>query len=104
MSSYVCPVLVSVLAISATLLVTMSILHWNYVENNKRKTSKKMIILNHWGKQKPVESDLEKLYVEELIDNKLQRYIYTYTNVCGCPSGILPYERIESSSKQNVAS
>ena len=73
MSSYVCPVLVSVLAISATLLVTMSILHWNYVENNKRKTSKKMIILNHWGKQKPVESDLEKLYVEELLDNKLQR-------------------------------
>ena len=73
MSSYVCPVLVSVLAISATLVVTMAILHWNYVENNKRKVSKKMIILNHWGKQKPVESDLEKLYVEELLDNKLQR-------------------------------
>jgi len=72
MSSYVCPVLVSVLAISATLVVTMAILHWNYVENNKRKVSKKMIILNHWGKQKPVESDLEKLYVEELLDNKLQ--------------------------------
>ena len=51
----------------------MAILHWNYVENNKRKVSKKMIILNHWGKQKPVESDLEKLYVEELLDNKLQR-------------------------------
>ena len=73
MSSYVCPVLVSVLAISATLVVTMAILHWNYVENNKRKVSKKMIILNHWGKQKPVESDLEKLYVEELLDNKIQR-------------------------------
>ena len=29
----------SVLAISATLIVTMSILHWNYVENNKRKVS-----------------------------------------------------------------
>ena len=38
-SRYVCPVLVSVLAISATLIVTMSILHWNYVENNKRKVS-----------------------------------------------------------------
>ena len=47
-SRYVCPVLVSVLAISATLIVTMSILHWNYVENNQRKISKKMIILNHW--------------------------------------------------------
>ena len=32
------------------------------------QVSKKMIILNHWGKQKPVESDLEKLYVEELTD------------------------------------
>ena len=60
-----CPVLVSVLAISATLFVTLSILHWNYVENNQRKVSKKMIILNHWGKQKPVESDLKKLYAEE---------------------------------------
>ena len=73
MSAYVCPVLVSVLAISATLVVTLSILHWNYVENNHRKFSKKMIILNHWGKQKPVESDLEKLYVEELAERRSRR-------------------------------
>ena len=45
--------------------MTLSILHWNYVENNQRKISKKMIILNHWGKEKPLESDLEKLYVED---------------------------------------
>ena len=64
-SAYICPVLVSFLAISTTLVVTLSILHWNYVENNQRKVSKKMIILNHWGKGKPVESDLEKLYLED---------------------------------------
>ena len=27
-----------------------------------------MIILNHWGKQKPVESDLKKLYADEMPD------------------------------------
>ena len=32
MSRYVCPVLVSFLAISATLIVTVSILYWNYSE------------------------------------------------------------------------
>ena len=65
--------LVSVLAISATLVVTLTILHWNYVENNQRKVSKKMIILNHWGKGKPVESDLEKLYIEELLERESGR-------------------------------
>jgi len=67
-SAYICPVLVSFLAISTTLVVTLSILHWNYVENNQRKISKKMIILNHWGKGKPVEADLEKIYLEDLED------------------------------------
>ena len=69
-----CPMMVSVLAISTTLIVTLSILHWNYVENTQRKLGKKMIILNHWGKGKPVESDLEKLYVEELAD-RAERYL-----------------------------
>lgn len=32
MSRYVCPALVSFLAISATLVVTLSILYWNYSE------------------------------------------------------------------------
>ena len=32
MSRYVCPALVSFLAISATLIVTISILYWNYSE------------------------------------------------------------------------
>ena len=26
--------------------------------------SKKHTILNHWGKQKPVQADLDKLYIE----------------------------------------
>jgi len=72
-STNVCPVLVSVLAISATLFVTLSILHWNYVENKQRKISKKMIILNHWGKQKPVESDLKKLYADEMPDENSRK-------------------------------
>ena len=29
--------------------------------------SKKNMILNHWGKRKPVQSDLDKLYPEEKI-------------------------------------
>ena len=53
------------LAISGTLVVTLAILHWNYVEHKERKMAKKHTILNHWGKQKPVQADLDKLYVEE---------------------------------------
>ena len=67
-TSYICPVLVSLLAISATLAITISILNWNYLENNQRKLSKKQTILNHWGKHKPVQADLDKLYVGELDD------------------------------------
>lgn len=69
-SSYLWPGLVSILAISATLLVTLSILHWNYVENYQRKTSKKLTILNHWGKHKPVQADLDKLYVGEFVNEE----------------------------------
>ena len=29
--------------------------------------SKKHMILNHWGKRKPVQADLDKLYLEEEI-------------------------------------
>ena len=52
------------LAISLTLVITLAILHVNYVEHKERKMSKKHTILNHWGKQKPVQADLDKLYIE----------------------------------------
>ena len=58
------------LATSGTLVITLAILHWNYVENNQRKMDKKHTILNHWGKQKPVQADLDKLYVEKIILEK----------------------------------
>jgi len=62
LSSCICPFIISLLAISATLAITLSILHFNYLENSQRKMSKKHPILNHWGKQKPVQADLDKLY------------------------------------------
>ena len=64
-SAYICPVFVSLLVISSTLAITLAILHWNYVENNQRKMTKKDTILNHWGKHKPTQADLDKLYIEE---------------------------------------
>ena len=78
MSRYVCPVLVSFLAISATLIVTVSILYWNYSETmyvliitiitpgtqvprylllsnlfrpRYRRATKKSTVLDHWGKK-----------------------------------------------------
>jgi hypothetical protein len=62
--------MVSLLVISATLAITLSILHWNYVENNQRKMSKKQTILNHWGKHKPIQTDLDKLYTGELEEGR----------------------------------
>ena len=58
------------LATSGTLVITLAILHMNYVENSQRKMDKKHTILNHWGKQKPVQADLDKLYLEEPILEK----------------------------------
>ena len=55
------------LATSAILAITVAILSWNYLEHRERKMSKKNMILNHWGKRKPVQSDLDKLYPEEKI-------------------------------------
>ena len=55
------------LATSAILAITVAILSWNYMEHRDRKMSKKNMILNHWGKRKPVQSDLDKLYPEEKI-------------------------------------
>ena len=50
-----CPSLVSFLAISTTLIVTASILFWNYSETRQRRLTKKQgIILDHWGKRGPL--------------------------------------------------
>ena len=66
------------LATSSTLAITLAILHWNYVENSQRKMEKKDTILNHWGKLKPVQADLDKLYVEEPILEKRDTEIRKY--------------------------
>ena len=50
-----CPALVSFLAISTTLLVTASVLFWNYSETRQRRLTKKQsLILDHWGKKGPL--------------------------------------------------
>ena len=70
--------MVSLLAISTTLVITLAILHWNYAENAHRKLSKKQTILNHWGKHKPTQEDLDKLYlgeVEEVEKKRLVNYL-----------------------------
>ena len=72
LSSYICPALVSLLVISTTLAITLAILHWNYVENTQRKMSKKQTILNHWGKHKPTQADLDKLYLGEVKEGALR--------------------------------
>ena len=54
------------LATSVILVITLAILHWNYVENTQRKMDKKNTLINHWGKQKPDQADLDKLDGEEL--------------------------------------
>ena len=57
-----CPLLVSVLAVAATLLVTMSVLFWNYSETRQRRMTKKQsIILDHWGKHNPTMTDMERI-------------------------------------------
>jgi hypothetical protein len=63
---------VSLLVIFTTLAITLTILHLNYVQNNQRKMSKKQTILNHWGKHKPVQTDLDKLYTGELREGETE--------------------------------
>ena len=61
-----CPMLVSFIAVLATLLVTMSVLFWNYSETKQRRMTKKQsIILDHWGKKSPL---LEKKDLENLLE------------------------------------
>ena len=67
-----CPLLVSVLAVAATLLVTMSVLFWNYSETQlRRMTKKQSIILDHWGKRTPL---LQKDELENLLEGGVTYY------------------------------
>ena len=64
LDSQKCPILVSMLAILATLIVTMSVLFWNYSETRQRRLTKKQsVILDHWGKKSPLleQEDLDGL-------------------------------------------
>ena len=64
--------LVSALAIVATLVVTMSVLFWNYSETRQRRLTKKQsIILDHWGKKSPL---LEKEDLEDLLEGGVTYY------------------------------
>ena len=50
-----CPGLLSFFAVATTLLVTASILFWNYSETRQRRLTKKPnLILDHWGKKGPL--------------------------------------------------
>ena len=50
-----CPALVSFFAVATTLMVTASILFWNYSETRHRRLTKKPnLILDHWGKKGPL--------------------------------------------------
>ena len=55
---------VSVVAVVVTLMVTLSVLFWNYSETRTRRLTKKQsVILDHWGKQSPLldQEDLKDL-------------------------------------------
>ena len=64
--------LVSALAVILTLLVTMSVLFWNYSETKQRRMTKKQsIILDHWGKKSPL---LEKEDLDHLLEGGITYY------------------------------
>ena len=55
---------VSLVAVVVTLMVTVSVLFWNYSETRTRRLTKKQsVILDHWGKQSPLldQEDLKDL-------------------------------------------
>ena len=54
----------SLVAVVVTLMVTVSVLFWNYSETRSRRLTKKAsVILDHWGKQSPLldQEDLKDL-------------------------------------------
>ena len=45
------PISISFLTVGAIMLMTLSVLYWNYYENIHRKMTKKHgVVLDHWGK------------------------------------------------------
>merc|ERR1719319_388081 len=51
---YYLPFLVSIMAIIFTLVLTFSVLFWNYSETEHRKMTKKQgLVLDHWGRKAP---------------------------------------------------
>ena len=52
------------MAVTTTLMVTLSVLFWNYSETKHRRLTKKQsVILDHWGKESPLldHEDLKNL-------------------------------------------
>jgi hypothetical protein len=45
------PLAISLLALTFVLVMTLSVLYWNYYETvSRRSTKKQSVILDHWGK------------------------------------------------------
>jgi len=58
LTRYICPAIASIFAVSATIVVTSSVLFWNYSETvQRRMTKKQSLILDHWGKSGPLVVD-----------------------------------------------
>lgn len=60
------PLAVSLFALAFVLVMTLSVLYWNYYETvSRRSTKKQSVILDHWGKgsssSSNVDPDSEKL-------------------------------------------
>ena len=52
----------SVVAVLAILVLTFSVLFWNYTETTQRRLTKKQgVVLDHWGKTAPSDIDREIL-------------------------------------------
>ena len=67
------PLAVSLFALAFVLVMTLSVLYWNYYETvSRRSTKKQSVILDHWGKGSSssfnIDPDAEKL--RETLDAK----------------------------------
>ncbi|XP_023338189.1 uncharacterized protein LOC111708917 [Eurytemora carolleeae] len=68
---YIGPALASIFAVSATLMVTSSVLLWNYTETvQRRNTKKQSLILDHWGKGGPLTVDSSILEQGEIVEGE----------------------------------
>ena len=56
------PISISFLTVGAIMLMTLSVLYWNYHENiHRRMTKKHGLVLDHWGKGAPTELETRLL-------------------------------------------